>query len=249
MAKNSKANVLGVQVDNITMAEAVDTILGIKGGKRSFSVYTPNAEMVMEARKSSSFMDILNRASMVVPDGAGVVIGAHILGEKITEKVAGVDLVENIFSSGKKLSLYIFGGKPGIAEKAALNISGKYKNISICGTDHGYHSTNENDSVVERIIAASPDLILVGLGVPRQEKWIDSNINKFDSAVCIGCGGTIDVFSGEVKRAPGFFIKMNLEWFYRLIKQPSRLTRMLRIPVFLILCIIERLFGRLKRSL
>lgn len=249
MTKHSKADVLGVQVDNITMAEAVDAILGIKGGKRSFSVYTPNAEMVMEAMKDRSFKDILNRASMVIPDGAGVVIGARILGETITEKVAGVDLVENILSSGRALSLYIFGGKPGIAEKAASNISEKYKEISICGTDHGYYSTTENDSVVERIIAANPDLILVGLGVPRQEKWIDSNINKFDSAVCIGCGGTIDVFSGEVKRAPGFFIKMNLEWFYRLLKQPSRLTRMLRIPVFLMLCIKKRISGRSKRSL
>lgn len=249
MAEHGKADVLGVQVDNITMAEAVDAILGIRGSKTSFSIYTPNAEMVMEAKKNSSFMDILNRASMVVPDGAGVVIGARILGEAITEKVAGVDLVENILSSGEKLSLYIFGGKPGVAEKAASNISEKYKEISICGTDHGYHSTKENDSVIERIVAAKPDLLLVGLGVPRQEMWIDANISKFDSVVCIGCGGTIDVFSGEVKRAPGFFIKMNLEWFYRLIKQPSRLTRMLRIPVFLILCIKERIFGRSKRSL
>ncbi len=249
MVKSSKADVLGVMVDNITMAQAIENLLEIKENKKSFSVFTPNAEMVMEARNDSEFMAILNRASLVIPDGAGVVIGGRILGEKITEKVAGVDLVKNLLSSGHALSLYIFGGKPGIAEKAALNISHEYKNISVCGTDHGYHTVEENDSVIGKIVKANPDLLLVGLGVPRQEKWIDSNINNFNSTICIGCGGTIDVFSGEVKRAPEVFIRLNLEWFYRLIKQPSRITRMLRIPVFLVLCISKRIFKRSKGSL
>ena len=244
MAENKKADVLGVLVDNITMPDAVSKILEKQRNGNNVSVFTPNSEMVMEARKDSSFMVILNEASMVIPDGAGVVLGAKILGEQITEKVAGVDLVKNILSSGTPLSVYIFGGKPGVAEKAASNIEGKYKEISICGADHGYHPAEENDAVVKKILLSSPDLLLVGLGVPGQEKWIAENINKFDATICIGCGGTIDIFSGEVKRAPGIFIKLNLEWFYRLVKQTSRITRMLRIPVFLMLCTVRRVFGR-----
>ena len=240
LTEKRKADVLGVMIDNVTMAEAVDGILGAQAAGSNVSVFTPNSEMVMEALKDPSLMDILNKASFVVPDGAGVVLGARILKENIKEKVAGVDLVGNILASGKSLSVFIFGGKPGVAERAAENIEKRFNGIHVCGTDHGYHKPEETAAVIEGIVKAEPDLLLVGLGVPRQEKWIAENISKFKSSVCIGCGGTIDVFAGEVKRAPSFFIKMNLEWFYRLIKQPARLKRMLRIPVFLLLCLKKR---------
>ena len=248
MAETKKADILGVYVDDITMAAAVDEIFDGKTRGKRISVFTPNAEMIMEARKDPEFLQILNKGSFVVPDGAGVLLGAKILGENIREKVAGVELVENILAEGTPLSIYVFGGKPGIAEKAARKIESLYSHITVCGTDHGYHSQDESATVLNNIISAAPDLLLVGLGVPRQEKWIASNIGSFESIICIGCGGTIDVFSGEVKRAPRFFIKMNLEWLYRLMKQPSRLGRMMRIPRFLSLCIKKRLFGTSKRS-
>ena len=235
-----KVDVLGVKVDNITMVEAVEGILSAAGGTLPFSVFTPNSEMIMEARKAPSFMSVLNSASLVVPDGSGVILGARFMGKRIKEKVAGVELVQNILSSGMELSLFIYGGKPGVAGKAAENIRSLYRNITVCGTEHGYLDERDKNALPEKIRLSSPDIVLVGLGVPAQENWIHENSGKIGGAVFIGCGGTIDILSGEARRAPSVFIRLHLEWLYRLLKEPSRIGRMMRIPVFLFLCLKKR---------
>lgn len=238
-----KVDVLGVNIDNITMNKATETILSAVDESLPFSVFTPNAEMVMEAYSDNDFLSIINSASMVVPDGSGVILGAKFLGKDIKEKVAGVELVQSILESGKELSVFIYGGKPGKAAKAAKNIESEYAGIHVCGTEHGYISEEKNGFLTEKISCSDPDIVLVGLGVPRQEKWIASNSDKISKTVFIGCGGTIDILSGESRRAPSFFIKLHLEWLYRLIREPRRLPRMMRIPLFLFLCLKKRISG------
>ncbi|MCK5758371.1 MAG: WecB/TagA/CpsF family glycosyltransferase, partial [Clostridiales bacterium] len=226
----------------ITMDEATKKVLGFMQSKKSHSIFTPNAEMAMAAVGDSNYMAVLNSADLLIPDGSGVVLGAKFLGTPLREKVAGIELVLSLLSSGQELSVFIYGGKPGIAEKAAENINGKFPSIDICGIIHGYHDASFEDSHIEIIKNASPDLLFVALGFPRQEEWIHRNIDRIRHCSAIGCGGTIDYLAGVVKRTPKFMIKLNLEWLDRLIRQPKRLGRMLRIPVFLFRCLKERLF-------
>ena len=239
-----KINVLGLNVDNVTMDEAVEIVILWARERRSKTVFTPNAEIVMASIKDASFRDILNSSDLTIPDGAGVVLGSKLLKTPLTEKVAGIDLITTIFKQNKPLSVFLFGGAPGVAEKAAENIHLKFPSINICGKIHGYHDPSYNETIINEINTASPDLLLVALGPPLQETWIYNNRNRLQTGILIGCGGTLDVFSGNIKRAPDWMIKLNLEWLHRLIKQPKRIGRMLRIPVFLSLCIKKRLFGK-----
>jgi N-acetylglucosaminyldiphosphoundecaprenol N-acetyl-beta-D-mannosaminyltransferase len=236
-----KVDVLGLKIDNITMDETVKKVLSlIKSGGRH-SVYTPNAEMSMAAVKDPSYSSVLNSADLLIPDGAGVVLGARLLGAPIKEKVAGIELVLNLLSSGEKFSVFLYGGKPGIGEAAAEKIKTKYPNVTVCGTIHGYHKETEKERHINTINEAAPDLILTGLGFPAQEKWIHELLPKLKKGTAIGCGGTLDYLAGVVKRSPRIMIKLNLEWLDRLIRQPKRLGRMMKIPVFLFLCIKTRI--------
>ncbi len=239
-----KIDVLGLSIDNMTMDEAVALVVLWTRERRAKTIFTPNAEIVMASIKDASFRDILNSSDLTIPDGAGVVLGSKLLKTPLTEKVAGIDLITTIFKQDKPLSVFLFGGAPGIAEKAAKNINFKFPSVNICGTIHGYHDSSYNETIIIEINNASPDLLLVALGPPLQENWIYNNRNRLQTGMLIGCGGALDVFSGNIKRAPAWMIKLNLEWLHRLIKQPKRIGRMMRIPVFLLLCIKKRLFGK-----
>lgn len=239
-----RIDVLGVKVDDVDMEEAVDKVLSFVEKRACAPVFTPNAEMVMAARKNPQLKNALLEADLVIPDGAGVVIGSKILGTPLKCKVAGVDLVTKLVSSNRPLSIFLYGSAPGVAEKAAENIRLMNPGITVCGTMHGYHENALEPDLVDRISRSSPDIVLVAKGVPTQELWIARNRGKLDAGACIGCGGTIDILAGAVKRAPEKYIRWNLEWLYRLMKQPRRIGRMLRIPVFMALCLFKRLSGR-----
>ncbi|MFO7612764.1 MAG: WecB/TagA/CpsF family glycosyltransferase [Clostridia bacterium] len=239
-----KVDVLGLKIDDVGMEDAVAASFSFIDDPGCHCIFTPNAEMAMTAVKSPEFMAVLNSSDLLVPDGAGVVLGARILGTPLKSRVPGVDLVNNILSSGRALSVFLLGGAPGIAEKAADIIKQLHSNISVVGTMHGYHPASFEDELVGHINRVKPDLLLVALGVPAQEMWIHRNRHRLNARLCIGCGGTIDILSGAARRAPSFFIRMNLEWLHRLIRQPKRFFRMLRIPAFLFLCIKKRLFGK-----
>jgi len=239
-----KIDVLGLRVDNVTMDEAVKAVVLWTKERRSKTIFTPNAEIVMASIKNTSFRDILNSSDLTIPDGAGVVLGSKLLKTPITEKVAGIDLITTVFKRDNPLSVFLFGGSPGVAEKASKNIHLEFPSVNICGTIHGYHDPSYHETIITEINNASPDLLLVALGPPLQENWIYNNRNRLQTGMLIGCGGALDVFSGNIKRAPAWMIKLNLEWLHRLIKQPKRIGRMMRIPVFLLLCIKKRLFGK-----
>jgi N-acetylglucosaminyldiphosphoundecaprenol N-acetyl-beta-D-mannosaminyltransferase len=233
-----KTNILGVQFNNINMKEAVKQAIYYTNQKDTKIIYTPNPEIVMEAYNNESLKSIVNKADMVVADGIGVVIGSRIIKRPLPERVAGYDLVQNLFSEIKDAgkTVYFFGAAKGVAELAASKMEEEHKGLKIVGTHDGYFDNDEE--IINEINTLKPDILLVGLGAPKQEFWIFNNKDDLDVKLCIGVGGSFDGMAGKVKRAPILFRKLGLEWFYRLIMQPTRIKRMMRLPIFLIKVIL-----------
>ncbi|MBQ4382139.1 MAG: WecB/TagA/CpsF family glycosyltransferase [Oscillospiraceae bacterium] len=236
--------VLGVEFDNVNMEEAAERCMELMHSPGFHYMVTPNPEIVWECRKDAELREIINGADVVTPDGIGIVLGARILGTPVKEKVGGADLTEELLH---RLSLeggtaYFLGAKPGIAEKAARVMEEKYPGLRIVGTGDGYFT--DDGPVVEKINAAGPQLLLVCLGASKQEKWIKKYSSVLNARLAVGLGGSLDVYAGAVARAPESWQKLNLEWLYRLIKEPRRFKRQLRLPAFLFAVIFERLRGK-----
>jgi N-acetylglucosaminyldiphosphoundecaprenol N-acetyl-beta-D-mannosaminyltransferase len=231
-----RINVLDVPVDVVTITEAVQTIEGFIHEKTAHLIVTANAEMVMQAADDQELHSILVHADMVVADGAGVVWAAKHQGCPLPERVAGADLVPRLFelSARKGYKVFMLGSAPGIAEKAAAHVREKFPGVVICGMQDGYFAPAEEAAVVAHIKEVNPDILLVALGVPRQEKWIWRHKDNLNIPVCMGVGGVFDVLAGVAQRAPLWMQKAGLEWFYRLLKQPERLGRMSALPKFVL---------------
>ena len=229
-----KVNILGVNVDMVTIEQAADKIVEFLGKNKLHSVFTPNAEIIMAAYRDKEFADILNRSELLTADGIGVVYASRILKKPISERAAGYDIacrvLDKISGSGHKL--FLFGGKPGVAETARDKLLEKYPNLNIVGTRNGYFKPEEDAEIVKEINDSGADIVFVCLGAPKQEKWIDAQRNNLNVKVAMGIGGSLDVFAGTVERAPAFFCNHGLEWFYRLYKEPWRIGRMMDLPKF-----------------
>lgn len=200
--------------------------------QKSF-VITANPEIVMKANDDNYFMDIINQATHVVADGIGIVKAAQLFRTPLPGRVTGYDTMMGLLalSNEKKYSIYILGAKKTTLHKAEEIIQMNYPNLSIVGSHDGYFDWDDN-TIPDQIKKLQPDIIFVALGAPKQEEWIAKHFKSFKSGLFIGVGGSLDVIAGTVKRAPIFWQKLNLEWFYRLIKQPSRWRRMLALPRF-----------------
>lgn len=229
-----KVNILGVKVDMVTIPEAADKIMGFLNEEGMHEVYTPNSEIIMVAYKDAEFADILNRASLLTADGIGVVYASRILKKPIKERAAGYDIACKVLEkiNYTEHSLFLFGGKPGVAEKAEKNLKAKYPGLKVAGTRNGYFKPEDEPEIVKQINGSGADLVFVCLGAPKQEKWIDAHKDELKARVAMGIGGSLDVFAGTAERAPEFFCKTGLEWFYRLCKEPWRAGRMAQLPVF-----------------
>ena len=239
-----RTDVLGVGFDDLTMDEAIERALTMIDTPGSYYVVTPNPEIVWLARRDSSLKSAIDSASIVLPDGIGVIYGAKILGRPLKGKVPGADFALELFArlAERGGRVYLLGAKPGVAERAGENIGNKYPGIVICGTADGYFK--EDGPVIEKINDAEPDLLLVCLGAPKQEMWMYENREKLRVPLMAGLGGSLDVYAGVVQRAPEKWQKMNLEWLYRLVKQPSRIGRMMRLPAFLLAVCGQRIRGK-----
>ena len=239
-----KIDVMGVKFDNVTMQEALERAKELIAQPGADYCVTPNAEIVYEAMHDDAFAELVNDAALVLPDGAGVVLGAKILGTPLKQKVAGIDFAWNLLGileqTGGKL--YLLGSKPGVAEQAAAKMLEKYPALQICGTADGYFK--DEGPVVEKINAAKPDVLFVCLGAPKQEKFMVAHKQELQVKLMAGLGGSLDSFAGTVKRAPKWMINLSLEWLYRLIKEPKRFKRMLRLPKFLWAVCLKRIGGR-----
>lgn len=239
-----KTDVLGVKFDNITMDEAVNRAMELMDEVGAKWVVTPNPEIVMLCREDEEMASAVSEAALCLPDGIGVIYGAKIMGRPLREKVPGADFAERVFAEMAKKGkrLFLFGAKPGVAEKAGENIAAKFPGIIICGSADGYFK--DDAPIIAAINEAKPDFLLVCLGAPKQEKWMKANAAKLDVRLMAGLGGSLDVYAGVVERAPEKWRRRNLEWLYRLIKQPTRFRRMLKLPLFLIAVVGQRIKGK-----
>lgn len=238
-----KTDVLGVQYDNITMEEAIAAGRAFLTGTKTAWCVTPNAEMAYEALRDEAFRKVLNSADLVLPDGAGVVLGAKILKTPLKQKVAGIEFAQNMLPVYEELGsrLYLLGSKPGVAELAAEKMLEKHPKLIICGTADGYFK--DKDEAVRRINEAKADALYVCLGSPKQENFMFTHADALNVRLMAGLGGTLDGIAGTVKRAPKWMIKLQLEWLYRLIKEPRRLGRMMRLPKFVFAALRKRMKG------
>ena len=210
-----RIDVVGVGFDSLTMDEAVARARDLMAERRAAYVVTPNPEIVMLCREDPAAMQAVQGADLVLPDGIGVIYGAKILGTPLRAKLPGIDfasaLMAQMGQEGK--SVFLLGAKPGVADAAAEKMRARFPGLVIAGTNDGYFQ--DDDPVVEKINAAQPDLLLVCLGAPKQELWMQRNAPRLRVGLMAGLGGSLDVFAGNVKRAPKFFQKLGLEWFYR----------------------------------
>ena len=228
--------ILGVKIDKITADDALKKAEEMVRAPGVSAIYTPNPEIVMAGYENPEFQKILNQADLCTPDGIGVVYASRMLKDPVPERVAGFDLTCGLLNSIAKTGegVFLFGAKPGVAEKAKANLEKDYPGLVVAGCHDGYFKPEDEDAIIEQINASGAKLLLVCLGAPKQELWIHRNRNKLAVNLCMGVGGALDVFAGEVKRAPDMFIKLNLEWFYRFCKQPSRLGRFAALPKFIL---------------
>ncbi len=238
-----KTDVLGVLYDNVTMDEALARGRELLRGERAAYCVTPNAEMAYEALHDEAFRAILNEASLVLPDGAGVVLGAKILKTPLKQKVAGIDFAQNLLGilEEEGSRLFLLGSKPGIAETAAEKMRQKHPSLIICGTADGYF--RDDADAVRTINDARADVVFVCLGAPKQERFMHDHCGELNVRLMIGLGGTLDGIAGTVKRAPKWMIRLQLEWLYRLIREPRRFGRMLRLPKFVFAALKKRWKG------
>ena len=236
MKKAETIKILGIDVDKVTKAEALAIFSELLEGDGCSQIITLNPEMLIEAQTNEAFRELLKTAELRFPDGIGLVYASKIIKEPLSEIVTGIDFAKSALEimAEKGKSVYFFGAKPGIAELAAENISKEITGLKIAGTHDGYFKPEEEASIIDEINASGADLLLLGLGAPKQEMLVGKYKDKLKCKVAVGIGGSFDVWSGTLKRAPEFFINHNVEWLYRLLQEPSRINRISKLPFFLI---------------
>ena len=241
-----KTEILGLQFDDLTLEEATQAGAEFLSGTGFHYVVTPNPEFILAAETDLEFKTILNQADLVLPDGIGVVYSAKILGTPLKGRVPGIDFASNMLEVLNEQGgrLFLLGAKPGVAEQAGERILEQHPNIVLCGTQDGYFKDEQD--VVRKVADARPDLLFVCLGAPKQEKWIARWGMLTGAKLAIGLGGALDVFAGNVERAPEAWQKAGMEWAYRLKKEPQRIGRMARLPLVLTRAANQRVFGKKK---
>ena len=237
--------ILGVGFDDISFEDALEKASGMVRARSAAYIVTPNPEIVVMCGEDERLLAAVNGADLVLADGAGITLAARIPGGSPIRRIPGIDFAEALIgrlSSAGKCKLFLFGAKPGVAELAAEELERRYSGAEVVGICDGYSARDEE--IGKKAAETKPDVMLVCLGAPKQELWMSENAGKIDAGVMIGLGGALDVFSGNVKRAPKAWRKAGMEWLYRLLKDPRRIKRMTRIPVFIIRVTAARLRGK-----
>jgi N-acetylglucosaminyldiphosphoundecaprenol N-acetyl-beta-D-mannosaminyltransferase len=242
-------DILGIKFDNLKMAEIVEKIDSFIRSKTPHLVVTPNPEIIVSSQSDEDLREIINSASLRLADGIGIIWASRILKRPIKERVTGIDLTLELANLAQKneYRIFLLGSKSGVAEGAAEFLAQKFPKIQIVGTYHGYFEGHEEDKLIENIKSLKPEILLIGLGSPRQEKWAAANLDSFGVPVCLTIGGSMDVLSGKAKRAPVWMRRVGLEWLYRLLKEPWRFRRQLSLIRFVLLVIFTKLFPGKRR--
>ena len=241
----NRIDVLGIEFDNTDILEAVERAIRLMEERRHAYVVTPNPEIILESQKNEKLASAVKSADMVLPDGVGVIYASHILGTPIKNRIPGIDfasaLMARISENGRKV--FLLGAKPGVAELVGERLAERYPGLVICGVNDGYFEEEDTEFIIEKINSASPDLVLVCLGSPKQEIWMKNNAELLDTGLLIGLGGALDVYAGVVERAPRKWRSMGLEWLYRLIREPKRIKRMVKLPGVIVAAAWRRIGG------
>lgn len=243
-----KINIRGVNFDNVTVDEAFEKVKSFVSCDGVSVMVTPNSEIVQNCIENPYLFDVINSADLIIPDGIGVIYASKILSTPLKEKVAGCVIGQMLleYAAQTGVPVFFFGGgkadekSPCVAQIAADKMKDKYQGLNVCGVRDGYFTQSDNDEIIRQINSSGAKILYVCLGAPKQELWLYQNKDKLNVNFAACLGGTLDVFAGKANRAPDIFIKLNLEWFYRLIKNPSRIGRMMSLPKFIIGTILSK---------
>ena len=228
-----KESYFGVDVSPLSYEEILaDVEERMKQNKKS-TIIAVNPEKVMAAEKNAQLRELINNSTYGIPDGVGILLASKLKKGSITSRVTGVDMMDRLlqFAAEKGYRVFLYGAKEEVVSVAKQKIEEKYPKINISGYENGY--VQDPEIVVNKINEAKADLLFVAMGSPKQELWIREHMDQVSAKVFQGVGGSFDVFAGHVKRAPAFYRKLGLEWFYRLMKEPQRFKRQLALPKFL----------------
>lgn len=234
----------------VDQARALEVIESAWENHRSMHIVTLNAEMVVAAQQDAQLDRIIRHAHLIIPDGAGVVWAVRLAGENI-DRLPGIELASAALDHAARYDkrVVLIGGKPEVISRLVELLPEKHKGLDIVAYRDGYFAPDEAEAVVDEIAQHDPDLILVALGVPKQEYFIDQWIHAFPRAVMVGVGGSFDVWAGQIKRAPKFMRDLHLEWLYRLIVEPWRWKRMgASLPNFGFQVLQDRMLGKKSKN-
>lgn len=233
-----RKEILGVGFDALTIDETVERARELIRERRGAYVCTPNPEIVWACRNHEELRCAVKGADMVLPDGVGIVWAARVLGRAVPERVTGVDFIQALLAE-QEGSVFLLGARPGVAQRAAETIAARWPQIRIVGCCDGYYEDEAN--LREQIRRVKPDVLMVCLGSPKQELLMHSWAGSEDIGLMAGLGGTLDVLAGDIPRAPEFFVRHKLEWFYRLWREPRRIKRVMRLPLYVMAVLKQRM--------
>lgn len=236
--------ILGVDIDNINIDEAGEITKKLieTSNKSCKIVVAPNVEFIMTAQRDEEFANILKKADFATPDSIGVMIGGKLQKKPFKERIPGQAYFRKVLEVGEKegWTFYLLGGKGDTPELATENIKKKYPNLKIIGYHEGFFEQDSEEDVIKQINELEPNVLFVAMGAPIQEKWIANHQSELKVDIAAGQGGTFDYEAGKIKRAPVVFQKCGIEWLWRLILQPSRIVRMVVLPIYLLKIIFTK---------
>lgn len=239
--KQHIVDVLSIPFINTTKDQLVKEMnQRISRNEKTF-VVTANPEIVEYANAHPAYKDILMNADYIVPDGIGIILASKLMKQPLRERITGFDLLHDLLELADQHAyrVYFLGAEQNVIEKASGILQRDYPNMTLAGYHHGYISVDDAE-LAASIAAVKPDIIITALGFPRQEEWVTLHNPLFEKGLFMGVGGSFDVIAGKVNRAPAIWQKLNLEWMYRLIQQPSRWKRMLVLPKFALKVLSKR---------
>jgi N-acetylglucosaminyldiphosphoundecaprenol N-acetyl-beta-D-mannosaminyltransferase len=243
-------NILGCRLDPIDADAATDAIMGFARDGRGAQVITLGTEMVVHAQRDARYRSVVNACALSLCDTVGLLAVARSRGAQLQRRVTGVELIEHLCerSAREGVSVFLFGGAPGVADEAARILRARYPGLQIAGTRNGFFSADESPAIAQQIRESGAQLLFAGLGFPKQEFWLADHLRETGCGAAIGVGGSFDVISGKVERAPASWRRFGLEWLYRLVKEPKRWRRQLALPHFVLLIAGESVRSRLAKG-
>jgi len=246
-----KVNILGVSIDNLESGQILDTVEEFIRGEKAHQIITANSLMVNSVERDPELKRAFDNADLVLADSIGIVWASKFLGYGKLSGTPGIDLMLRFcaLAASRSYSIYLVGSREFVVRKAGENLKNIFPGLVIKGMRHGYFGEAEESRILREIRTLRPHFLFVGIGTPRAEKWISVNLNELGVPVCMGVGGSFDVISGRLKRAPGWLCESGFEWIYRLLQEPWRVVRLTGLLSFVCKVIKQKLRGNLSNEI